>query len=119
MSADVYQREVSRVLDRIWSTQRTSIRTAAKLMADSVAAGGLVHLFGSGHSVLPVQDVFPRYGSYPVFHPMLDARLMWTDVLGSGGAKGVLWLEGRGGYARVLFENEPIRGGDGLVGFSP
>ncbi len=73
---------------------------------------------GSGHSVLPVQDVFPRYGSYPVFHPLLDARLMWQDVLGSGGAKGLLWLERQSGYAKVLFENEPIRSGDVMVVFS-
>ena len=118
MSADTYQREITAVLDRIWSTQRAAIREAAGMMAESAARGGLVHLFGSGHSVLPVQDVFPRYGSYPVFHPLMDARLMWTDVLGSGGAKSLLWLERREGYARVLFENEPIRRGDVMVVFS-
>lgn len=118
MSADTYQREITAVLDRIWSTQRAAIGEAAGMMAESVTRGGLVHLFGSGHSVLPVQDVFPRYGSYPVFHPLMDARLMWTDVLGSGGAKSLLWLERREGYARVLFENEPIRRGDVMVVFS-
>lgn len=118
MSLDTYQREITAVLDRIWSTQRTAIRDAAGMMAASAAGGGLVHLFGSGHSVLPVQDVFPRYGSYPVFHPLMDARLMWTSVLGSGGAKSLLWLERREGYARVLFENEPIRRGDVMVVFS-
>ncbi len=118
MSVDAYQREITAVLDRIWSTQRTAIREAAAMMAESVARGGLVHVFGSGHSVLPVQDIFPRYGSYPVFHPLMDARLMWTDVLGSGGAKSLLWLERREGYARVLFENEPIRSGDVMIVFS-
>lgn len=118
MSADAYRGALARVLDQIWTTQRDAIREGARLMADTVARGGLVHLFGSGHSVLPVQDVFPRYGSYPVFHPLMDARLMWTNVLGSGGAKGVLWLERREGYATVLFENEPIRPGDVMVVFS-
>jgi uncharacterized phosphosugar-binding protein len=41
----------------------------------------LVHLFGSGHSVIPVLDVFPRYGSFAGFHPLMDSRLMWTQVL--------------------------------------
>ncbi|HVS33528.1 MAG TPA: sugar isomerase domain-containing protein, partial [Thermoanaerobaculia bacterium] len=63
-------------------------------------------------------DVFPRYGSYPVFHPLMDARLMWQNVIGSGGAKGLLWLERQEGYARVLFENEPIRADDVMVVFS-
>jgi uncharacterized phosphosugar-binding protein len=48
----------------------------------------------------------------------MDARLMWTSVLGSGGAKSLLWLERREGYAPVLFENEPVREGDVMVVFS-
>jgi uncharacterized phosphosugar-binding protein len=118
MSVDKYRKQIGGVLDRIWSTQSANIRSAAQMMCDSVAHGGLVHLFGSGHSVLPVQDVFPRYGSYPVFHPLMDARLMWQNVLGSGGAKGLLWLERQEGYAKVLFENEPVRSGDVMLVFS-
>lgn len=118
MSLEKYRHEVTAVTDRIWQTQSNTIREAARLMAESVARGGLVHLFGSGHSVLPVQDVFPRYGSFPIFRPLMDARLMWQNVIGSGGAKGLLWLERREGYARVLFENEPIRSGDVMVVFS-
>ena len=118
MSVDQFRTEITAVLERIWNTQMDSIRRASQLMAESVAHGGLVHLFGSGHSVLPVQDVFPRYGSFPVFHPLMDVRLMWQNVLGSGGAKGLLWLERREGYAQVLFENEPVRAGDVMVVFS-
>lgn len=118
MSLDKYRQQITGVLDRIWTTQSDNIRKAAQMMADSVAKGGLVHLFGSGHSVLPVQDVFPRYGSYPVFRPLMDARLMWQNVIGSGGAKGLLWLERQEGYAKVLFENEPIKAGDVMVVFS-
>ncbi|MGH9459261.1 MAG: sugar isomerase domain-containing protein [Thermoanaerobaculia bacterium] len=118
MSVDKYRAGITKVLDTIWATQSDTIRKAAKAMAESVERGGLVHLFGSGHSVLPVQDVFPRYGSFPVFRPLMDARLMWQNVIGSGGARGLLWLERREGYAEVLFENEPIREGDVMVVFS-
>ncbi len=118
MSLDKYQKAIHRVLDRIWSTQSDAIREAAVMMADAAAKGGLVHLFGSGHSVLPVQDIFPRYGSYPVFRPMMDQRLMWTDVIGSGGARGLIWLERREGYAEVIFENEPVKAGDVMMIFS-
>src|SRR5437870_9969899 len=118
MSLEKYREKIGGVLERIWSTQTANIRAAAQTMAESVERQGLVHLFGSGHSVLPVLDVFPRYGSFPVFHPLMDARLMWQNVLGSGGAKGLLWLERQSGYAKVLFENEPIRSGDVMVVFS-
>jgi len=118
MSAEQYQQKINQVLERLWATQLPNIRTAAGWMADCIHGGGLVHLFGSGHSVMPVLDIFPRYGSFPGFHPIMDSRLMWTNVIGSGGAKGVLWLERREGYAPLLFENEPIRQGDVMLVFS-
>jgi len=113
-----YRERITEVLNRIWETQATKIEEVSTIMADCIANGGLVHLFGSGHSVLPVQDIFPRYGAYPGFRPLMDMRLMWTNVIGSGGAKGLLWLERREGYASILFENEPIRAGDVMLVFS-
>lgn len=118
MSVSRYRERITEVLDRIWSTQTTKIETVASVMAKCIAEGGLVHMFGSGHSVLPVQDMFPRYGAFPGFRPLMDMRLMWTNVIGSGGAKGLLWLERREGYAAVIFENEPIRRGDVMLVFS-
>ena len=118
MSVVQYRDRITQALNRIWDTQTANIEKVSALMADSIARGGLVHLFGSGHSVLPVQDMFPRYGAFPGFRPLMDMRLMWTNVIGSGGAKGLLWLERREGYAAVLFENEPIRSGDVMLVFS-
>jgi len=118
VSAREYQKQISGVLGRIWETQIGNIERASAVMAETISNGGLVHMFGSGHSVLPVQDMFPRYGAYPGFRPLMDMRLMWTNVIGSGGAKGLLWLERREGYAQVLFENEPIRRGDVMLVFS-
>src|SRR6478735_2340930 len=113
-----YRERISGVLSRIWDTQSANIEKASAVMAACIARGGLVHMFGSGHSVLPVQDMFPRYGAFPGFRPLMDMRLMWTNVIGSGGAKGLLWLERREGYAQVLFENEPIHAGDVMLVFS-
>ena len=47
------------LLGRIGDTQKGWILEAAVKMAGSIAAGRLVHVFGSGHSVIPVLDVFP------------------------------------------------------------
>ena len=118
MSSHLYQERITEVTRAIWTTQDKHIERAARLMAETIATKGLVHMFGSGHSVLPVQDMFPRYGAYPGFRPLMDMRLMWTNVIGSGGAKGLLWLERREGYVRVLFENEPIQAGDVMLVFS-
>ena len=118
VSVSRYRERIEKILDRIWDTQTVMIEKVAAKMAECIGRGGLVHLFGSGHSVLPVQDMFPRYGAFPGFRPLMDMRLMWTNVIGSGGAKGLLWLERREGYAAVLFENEPIRQGDVMLVFS-
>ena len=118
MSVAQYRDRITEALNRIWETQISNIEHASATMADCIVRGGLVHLFGSGHSVLPVQDMFPRYGAFPGFRPLMDMRLMWMNVSGSGGAKGLLWLERREGYASVLFENEPIRAGDVMMVFS-
>ncbi len=113
-----YQQEISAVLARLWSTQTSALRRAAGWMADSIAADGLVHLFGSGHSVLPVLDMFPRYGSFAGFSPMMDSRLMWLSVMDTGGAKELLWLERTEGYAAVFLEDKDLAPGDVLLVFS-
>ena len=118
MSVVQYRERITECLNRIWDTQTGNIEKVSAVMADCIAGDGLVHMFGSGHSVLPVQDMFPRYGAFPGFRPLMDMRLMWTNVIGSGGAKGLLWLERREGYAPILFENEPIRSGDVMLVFS-
>jgi uncharacterized phosphosugar-binding protein len=111
MSAERYFAEAEKVYDRIRSTQLGSIKKAAQLAAGSIAQGGLVHLFGSGHSVIPVLDIFPRYGSFAGFHPLIDSRLLWTQVLGSGGVRELLKLERTEGYISTFLSNfkfEPI-----------
>ncbi|MGH9373399.1 MAG: SIS domain-containing protein, partial [Vicinamibacterales bacterium] len=59
MSATHYFERVASLLDRIHSTQVDKLREAGALMASVIASGGRVYLFGSGHSVIPVMDVFP------------------------------------------------------------
>jgi uncharacterized phosphosugar-binding protein len=91
---------------------------ASRLMADTIVRGGLVHLFGSGHSVIPVMDSFPRYGSFVGLNPLTDPRLMWHNVLGPGGVRELLWLERTEGYVANFLANCPINEGDVLIAFS-
>lgn len=74
---------------------------ASAAMSDTLANGGLVHLYGSGHSVLPVQETYPRYGSYLGFNPLTDPRVMWHNILGAGGVRELLWLERTENYAEI------------------
>jgi uncharacterized phosphosugar-binding protein len=118
MSADRYYSQITAVLARIHETQGESLRQAAERMAESIASGNRVWLFGSGHSVIPVQDIYPRYGSFLGFFPLYDPRLMWFNVVGPGGARELLWLERREGYAEVFLKSYPLRAGDTMIVFS-
>jgi len=100
MFADQYLLEGEKLLEKIRTTQMAAIQKAAQAMARSIAGGRAVHIFGSGHSVISVLDIFPRYGSYPGWHPIMDPRLMWFNITGPGGARELLWLERVEGYVK-------------------
>ena len=84
----------------------------AEQLADTLEKGGLIHLYGSGHSVLPCQEAFPRYGSYVGFNPLTDPRVMWHNVLGAGGVRELLWLERTEKYAEKFLDHQPLNPGD-------
>lgn len=113
-SADRYLQSISALVARQQDIV-PDINRAAALFADVYARGGWVHVFGSGHSVIAAMDIFPRYGSYPLFHPLLDPHLMWHNVAGPGGAQELLWLERQPGYVAQYLQHEDLRPSDVLV----
>ncbi len=118
MSATRYYDKINALLDRIRTTQIDKIERAGEAFAAAIADGNRVYLFGSGHSVIPVLDIFPRYGSFVGFVPLYDPRLMWWNVVGPGGARELLWLERREGYAEVFLQSYPLEPGDCMMVFS-
>ncbi|MDH7513032.1 MAG: SIS domain-containing protein [Clostridiales bacterium] len=118
MSSLEYLNKIQEILEKIKTQELENIRRASRIMARSIERGGRVYTFGSGHSVIPVLDIFPRYGSFVGFFPLYDPRLMWFNVIGPGGARELLWLERREGYARVFLESYPLERRDCLLVFS-
>ena len=70
--SQVYLESAHAVLNRV---DVESVRQAGALVAESIGSGGIVHLFGSGHSSLLVQEVFYRAGGLIAINPVLDPRL--------------------------------------------
>jgi len=118
MSAQEYLNRVSEIISKIQTTQKEKMGAAAERFAASIANGGRVYLFGSGHSVIPVLDIFPRYGSFVGFYPIYDPRLMWFNVVGPGGARELLWLERQEGYAKVILASYELEPHDSFLIFS-
>lgn len=118
MSAEDYLVRAEATIADIRKTQTKTIEKAAAVFARSIQAGGKVYLFGSGHSVIPVLDIFPRYGSFIGFHPIYDPRLMWFNVVGPGGARELLWLERTEGYVAVVLKSYRLEARDSILIFS-
>ena len=111
--------EARRLLDHLESTQMDAIGEAAVICADAIAADGLVHLFGSGHSRIPAEEMFPRYGSYPGFHPVAELSMTFhTEIVGSNGQRQAMFIERVEGLAEVILSNYAFGPDDAFIVFS-
>ena len=107
------------LLERIQSTQREALDDASRICADAIAAGGLVHAFGTGHSRIPVEELFPRYGSYPGFHPIVELSMTFhTQVVGANGQRQAMFIERVEGLAAQILANFELVPPDAMLVFS-
>ncbi len=107
------------VLERVAGTQAGPIETASRWCADAIAADGLVHLFGTGHSRIPVEEMFPRYGSYPGFNPIVELSMTFhTQVVGANGQRQAMFIERTPGLAEVILSNFTFGPHDVMIVFS-
>jgi|Tabmets5t2r1_1033131.scaffolds.fasta_scaffold00097_10 uncharacterized phosphosugar-binding protein len=107
------------LLTRIEKTQAAALSEAARLCADAIGAGRLVHLFGSGHSRIPVEEMFPRYGSYPGFNPIVELSMTFhTQVVGANGQRQAMYIERTEGLAEQILANYDLEPPDVMVVFS-
>lgn len=101
-----YLKEAKSILERIEATQLEAIERAADLCAQTIARDGLVHLFGTGHSRIFVEEMFPRHGSFPGFHPIVELSLTYHNlVVGSNGQRQAMFLEHVEGFGQVILRN--------------
>ena len=111
--------EATAVLERVATTQEESIETASQWCADAIAGDGLVHLFGTGHSRIPVEEMFPRYGSYPGFNPIVELSMTFhTQVVGANGQRQAMFIERTPGLAEVVLSNFTFGPNDVMIVFS-
>lgn len=107
------------ILRRIGETQLDHIARAADWCAASILAGRLVHLFGSGHSRVCVEEMFPRYGSFPGFHPIVELSMTFhNQVVGANGQRQAMFIERVEGLAEVILSNFALEERDTAVLFS-
>lgn len=67
-----YLKQAQAILTRIQETQLDNIERAAEVCAQTIAGDGLVHMFGSGHSRIFVEEMFPATVVFPDFIQLLN-----------------------------------------------
>ncbi|TMC54364.1 MAG: sugar isomerase domain-containing protein [Chloroflexi bacterium] len=107
------------LLKEIRDTQSSAIERASEICSEAIGAGGFVHLFGTGHSRIPVEEMFPRYGSYPGFHPIVELSMTFhTQVVGANGQRQAMFIERVPGLAEVILSNFHFEPKDAVIVFS-
>jgi uncharacterized phosphosugar-binding protein len=86
--------------------QQQAIQQAADWFTETILAGRMVHLFGSGHSRILVEEMWPRYGSFPGFNPIVELSLSFHNlVVGANGQRQAMFLENVSGLAERILRN--------------
>ncbi len=118
-AALAYLDAASEIIRKIRDTQLDAIGRAADLCADTIAADGLVHLFGTGHSRMFLEEMYPRHGSFPGFHPIVELSLTYhTEVVGANGQRQAMFIEKVEGLGQVIMKNFVFAPPDCFVIFS-
>lgn len=110
---DQYFEDMRSILDEIVVSQREQIHRAADLVADAVASGRRVFVFGSGHSSIMGMEGHYRAGGLAAVTPVLVPELMVH--LGAIESTRLERVEGIG--SDILDPYEPVSG-EVLIVFS-
>jgi uncharacterized phosphosugar-binding protein len=113
--AEAYLDLSASLLDRVRG-QLPAIRQAADWFAETILAGQMVHVFGSGHSRILVEEMWPRYGSFPGFNPIVELSLTFHNlVVGANGQRQAMFLENVSGFASRILRNFDLKAGDSAL----
>lgn len=96
--------------------QQPAMADVAERFARTICAGRMVHVFGSGHSRIMVEEMWPRYGSFPGYNPMVELSLSFHHpVVGSNGQRQAMYLENVPGFAERILRNYDIKEQDAAL----
>src|SRR3954452_22048246 len=105
--------QASRALVDVVERQLPAVSTVANWFAKTILAGRMVHVFASGHSRIMVEEMWPRYGSFPGFNPIVELSLTFHSlVVGANGQRQAMFLENVSGLAERILRNFAITSDD-------
>jgi uncharacterized phosphosugar-binding protein len=105
-AAERYHQAALARLQNLLDAQRNALDRAAELCTEAIAADGLVHLFGCGHSRMLCEEMTPRQGCFVGWHTLVELALTFHNlIVGPNGLRQSLHLEKTPGYAEQILRN--------------
>lgn len=101
---ETYFGKIETMLQDVLSAEAERMKQAASKVADCIAGGGIVHLFGCGHSHILTEEVFYRAGGLVPIRPIFYEPLMLHE-----GAVRSSELERQNGLAETFMDGQDIR----------
>lgn len=96
--------------------QTALLKEVAKVYADALGSGGMVHIYANGHSRVTVEETAVRMGALTGFHPILSVGLTtFTDVIGSDGLRMCQFIEKVEGSGKQLLSEVDFGPNDVLL----
>lgn len=102
-----YMYHIKKLLRTVENREAAAMNKAAYRIADTIQRDGIIHLFGSGHSSILVNEVYYRAGGLVPVRPILHEPLMLHK-----GAIQLAQLERENDYAKQFMKNQDIRKND-------
>jgi len=100
-----YYSKTLKLLQELSQTELPAIQKAADVCTDCIAHGGLVFLFGNGHSRMMCEEMTPRQGCFPGFVALVELALSnHAAIVGANGLRAPLYLEKYEGYAEEILK---------------
>jgi uncharacterized phosphosugar-binding protein len=105
-----YFETIRALLDRAEAQNAATIRVCGEVIAASLAKGGVLHTFGTGHSHLLAEELFHRAGGLAAINPLLDPRLMLHE-----GTMAATLTERLPGYAEAVLSRYSLQAGEVMI----
>lgn len=110
MSAQTYLEHVGEMVGRLRAEQLDAIREAGRIVSEVIRNDGIVHVFGTGHSHMLVEEGLYRAGGLAPVNGILESGLMLHE-----GATASTKLERLPGYSGIVAEKHRLEPRDAMI----
>ncbi|MGB9857031.1 MAG: sugar isomerase domain-containing protein [Dictyoglomaceae bacterium] len=101
-----YLEEVLKILPKI-KDQEKEIEKAIEKIVEVIKNGGIIHIFGAGHSHILCEELFYRAGGFACINPIFDSSIMLHE-----GALKSSFMERLEGYGKIILDRYDLKEGE-------